>query len=445
MGYRKKELHCGKEKRCMGRKIWYQRILYMVLAGLVIYTVYAVYSYMDRAIPDRIHMVVNEEGKFEFGLPIEAQLSSQSEEVVFSGESNIPSHEIVLNLSDEFSVFSEKTGTYDLKLKLFGILPFKEIKVNVVEEEQVIPCGFQVGIYLETNGVMVVGTARMADTEGKVVEPAAELVRSGDYITAVDGNVITDKNDLISCVKNCNGNAITLTVNRNGERLEERLRPVEVENGEYKLGIWVRDDAQGIGTMTYVKADGSFGALGHGVSDVDTGKLLEASGGKLYPARILSIIKGESGSPGGLSGVIEYQESHVLGAIETNCEQGIYGTASEELYELCEEYCCDAYMDIAFKQEVELGAAQVRCEIDGVIRDYQIQITKLDNSPGNVNKGMEIRVVDEALLQETNGIVQGMSGSPILQNGKLIGAVTHVFVNDSTKGYGIFIENMLEN
>ncbi|MCX4269184.1 MAG: SpoIVB peptidase [Lachnospiraceae bacterium] len=429
----------------MGRKIWYQRILYMVLAGLVIYTVYAVYSYMDRAIPDRIHMVVNEEGKFEFGLPIEAQLSSQSEEVVFSGESNIPSHEIVLNLSDEFSVFSEKTGTYDLKLKLFGILPFKEIKVNVVEEEQVIPCGFQVGIYLETNGVMVVGTARMADTEGKVVEPAAELVRSGDYITAVDGNVITDKNDLISCVKNCNGNAITLTVNRNGERLEESLRPVEVENGEYKLGIWVRDDAQGIGTMTYVKADGSFGALGHGVSDVDTGKLLEASGGKLYPARILSIIKGESGSPGGLSGVIEYQESHVLGAIETNCEQGIYGTASEELYELCEEYCCDAYMDIAFKQEVELGAAQVRCEIDGVIRDYQIQITKLDNSPGNVNKGMEIRVVDEALLQETNGIVQGMSGSPILQNGKLIGAVTHVFVNDSTKGYGIFIENMLEN
>lgn len=428
----------------MSRRIWYQRILYMVLVGLIIYTVYAVYSYMDRAIPDRIHMVVNEEGKFEFGLPVEAELSSLSEEVVFSKESNIPSHEIVLNLSDEFSVFSEKTGTYDLKLKLFGILPFKDIKVNVVEEEQVIPCGFQVGIYLETNGVMVVGTARMADMEGKVVEPAAERVRSGDYITAVDGNVIMNKDDLISCVKNCNGRAITLTVKRNGESLEESLCPVEVENGEYKLGIWVRDDAQGIGTMTYLKADGSFGALGHGVSDVDTGKLLESSGGKLYPAKILSIVKGESGSPGGLSGVIEYQESHVLGTIQTNCEQGIYGKATGELYELCEEYYCDAYMDIAFKQEVELGAAQIRCEIDGVIRDYQIQIIKLDNSPGNVNKGMEIRVVDEELLGETNGIVQGMSGSPILQNGKLIGAVTHVFVNDSAKGYGIFIENMLE-
>ncbi len=429
----------------MSRKVWYQRVLYIVLVGLVIYTIYAVYSYMDSAIPDRIHMVVNEEGTFEFGLPVEAQLSSLSEEVVFSGESNIPSHEIVLNLSDEFSVFSEKTGTYDLKLKLFGILPFKDIKVNVVEEEQVIPCGFQVGIYLETDGVMVVGTARMADTEGKVVEPAAERIRSGDYITAVDGTVISSKDDLISCVKNCNGDALTLTVKRNGESLEESLYPVEVEDGEYKLGIWVRDDAQGIGTMTYLKADGSFGALGHGVSDVDTGKLLESSGGKLYPAKILSIIKGEAGSPGGLSGIIEYQESHVLGTVETNCEQGIYGTASEELYDLCEDYCCDAYMDIAFKQEVELGAAQVRCEIDGVIRDYQIQITKIDNSPGNVNKGMEIRVVDEVLLQETNGIVQGMSGSPILQNGKLIGAVTHVFVNDSTKGYGIFIENMLEN
>lgn len=429
----------------MGRRVWYQRFLYLVLAGLIIYTVYAVYSYMDRAVPDRIHMVVNEEGRFTFGLPVEAQLSSLSEEVVFSGESNIPAHEITLNLSDGFSVTSEKTGTYDLKLKLFGILPFKNIKVNVVEEEQVIPCGFQVGIYLETNGVMVVGTARMADTEGKIVEPAAEAVKSGDYITAVDGNAILSKDELITCVKNCNGNALTLTVNRNGESLQERLSPVEVEAGEYKLGIWVRDDAQGIGTMTYIKANGSFGALGHGVSDVDTGKLLDASGGKLYPAKILSIIKGVSGSPGGLSGIIEYQESQVLGVIETNCEQGIYGTASEELYEMCEEYCCDTYMDIAFKQEVELGAAQVRCEIDGVIKDYQIQIIKLDNSPGNVNKGMEIRVVDEELLAETNGIVQGMSGSPILQNGKLIGAVTHVFVNDSAKGYGIFIENMLEN
>lgn len=429
----------------MGRRVWYQRFLCMILAGLIIYTVYAVYSYMDSAIPDRIHMVVNEEGRFEFGLPIEAQLSSLSEEVVFSGESNIPAHEITLNFSEEFSVTSEKTGTYDLKLKLFGILPFKDIKVNVVEEEQVIPCGFQVGIYLETNGVMVVGTARMADTEGKIVEPAAEVIRSGDYITAVDGNAILSKDELITCVKNCNGNVLTLTVNRNGESLQESLSPIEVEAGEYKLGIWVRDDAQGIGTMTYLKANGSFGALGHGVSDVDTGKLLEASGGKLYPAKILSIIKGASGSPGGLSGVIEYQKNQMLGVIETNCEQGIYGTASEELYELCEEYCCDTYMDIAFKQEVELGAAQIRCEIDGVIKDYQIQIIKLDNSPGNVNKGMEIRVVDEELLAETNGIVQGMSGSPILQNGKLIGAVTHVFVNDSTKGYGIFIENMLEN
>jgi len=417
----------------------------MVLIGLVVYTVYAVYSYMDRAIPDRIHMVVNEEGRFEFGLPIEAEISSLSEEVVFSGKSNIPSQEIMLNLSDEFSVISEKTGTYDLELKLFGILPFKDIKVSVVEEEQVIPCGFQVGIYLETNGVMVVGTARMADTKGNVVEPAAELVKSGDYITEVDGMSITSKDELIQCVKKCNGNPITLTVNRNGESLKQSLSPVEIDAGEYKLGIWVRDDAQGIGTMTYLKADGSFGALGHGVSDVDTGKLLNASGGKLYPAKILSIIKGASGSPGGLSGVIEYQESQILGRIEKNCEQGIYGTASDELYQLCDDYCCDAYMDIAFKQEVELGAAVVRCEIDGGIKDYQIQITKLDNSPGNVNKGMEIRVVDEELLRETNGIVQGMSGSPILQNGRLIGAVTHVFVNDSTKGYGIFIENMLEN
>lgn len=425
----------------MSRRIWYRRVLCMLLAVAGIYTAYVVVSYVNSAVPDRIHVIVHEEEEFNFKLPVEAELFSNDKEVLFSNTSNIPSSAITLNLSEPFSLKSEKTGTYQVQMKLFGFLPIKDIEVSVIEETQVIPCGFQVGIYLETDGILVVGSARIAGKNGVIMEPAYAVLKTGDYILKADGEEIRRKEELIEKVKNSEGKELVLTIRRNGEVSDVKVTPAETAEGEYKLGIWVRDDAQGIGTLTYLTTDGAFGGLGHGVSDVDTGLLLETESGRLYEAKILSILKGEAGAPGGLSGIINYKDAARLGEIKQNTPQGIFGEVSSELLASVDYEC----IDIGLKQEVETGEAFIRCELDGRIEDYKILITKLDNSSLNLNKGMEIRVVDERLLEKTNGIVQGMSGSPIIQNGKLIGAVTHVFVQDSTRGYGIFVENMLQH
>ena len=413
----------------------------MVLIVGCIYTGFVIYSYIDRIIPDKIHIVVDEEEEFNFQLPIEAKIESDNAEVSFTNASNIPSNQITVNLNEAFSLKSKKTGNYQIQMKLFGFLQIKSIDVSVIEQTQVIPCGFPVGIYLETDGILVVGSAKVVDLHGTIMEPAYMVVKSGDYIKKINGETVNSKEEMIKKVKDSGGKEMILTIRRNEEEMNVKITPVETEPEEYKLGIWVRDDAQGIGTLTYLTAQGEFGGLGHGVSDVDTGMLLEACGGKLYEARILSIIKGEAGTPGGLSGVINYNEKAVLGEITKNTSQGIFGKASFELRNIVGSEA----MDIGLRQEVKLGEAYVRCKIEGEMKDYKILITKIDNSSHNLNKGMEIKIVDEELLEKTNGIVQGMSGSPIIQNGKLIGAVTHVFVQDSTKGYGIFIENMLSS
>ncbi len=425
----------------MKAKLWYRRILCIIAIIAALYTGYVIYSYINHAIPDKIHVVVHEQEEFNFHLPLSAEITCEDKQVSFSGKSNIPQSAITLDLRDSFTMQSSDMGTHVISMKLFGIFPIKDIEVSVIEETQVIPCGFPVGIYLETDGILVIGTARVVDDSGNIVEPAYALLKSGDYIEEVNGIAITSKNDLIHTVASSNGEDILLTVRRNGERMRVAVSPVKTGEGDYKLGIWVRDDAQGIGTLTFVTTDGKFGGLGHGVSDVDTGVILDSSEGKLYEAKILSIIKGEAGSPGGLSGIINYQEGAVLGKIEENTAQGIFGTADTDLLSMAGYEC----MDIGLRQEVKMGPAYVRCKVDGTMKDYEIRIVKIDHSPDNLNKGMEIRIVDEELLAKTNGIVQGMSGSPIIQDGKLIGAVTHVFVQDSTRGYGIFIENMLSH
>ena len=228
-----------------------------------------------------------------------------------------------------------------------------------------------------------------------------------------------------------------MLVNRKGEKIPLSLAPVLTQEEEYKLGIWVRDNTQGIGTMTYVDEEGKFGALGHGISDTDTGQLLDVSGGELYQAQIVSIIRGTQGVPGELSGYIEYDEEKKIGVIEKNTDIGIFGQIFPGT-QLAKEKVM-----IGYKQEVKEGKAQLLMESEGKTEKYDIEITEIYGSQQDTNKSFQIQVTDPKLLAKTGGIVQGMSGSPILQDGKLIGAVTHVFVQDSAKGYGIFIENML--
>ncbi|MCC8162678.1 MAG: SpoIVB peptidase [Lachnospiraceae bacterium] len=318
-------------------------------------------------------------------------------------------------------------------------LGLKEVSVQAVERASVIPGGVPIGVYLETRGVYVVGTSEVASADGLMREPALQIVKAGDYILAVNGKPVEDKDELIACIQANKTETMVLKLNRGGEELKVRLNAVQTDVGDYKLGIWVKDDIQGIGTLTYMTSDGSFGALGHGITDSDTGELLDAAGGSLYDTTILDIVKGVRGTPGELSGSITYSERHVRGTILQNTQAGIFGEADGILAgELGSET-----VEVAFRQEVETGTAVLRSAVSGELKDYEIEITEIRLNESDVNKGMVFRVTDQELLELTGGVIQGMSGSPILQNGRLIGAVTHVFVNEPAKGYAIFAETMV--
>lgn len=307
-------------------------------------------------------------------------------------------------------------------------------------ESTVLLGGMPVGIYMETDGVMVLDTEQITGTDGKKYTPAEGLVVTGDYITAVDHVKISGKKDLLKAVDNLNGESLTLTVRRGDESLDVRITPAEYSPHKYRLGIWVRDNIQGLGTITFLTGKSRFGALGHGIHDTDTSVLMSISGGNIYQTSIQDITKGTSGSPGSMEGIIVYNEHNILGTIDKNTDAGIYGTV-DRIDELFQE---QIPVKTAGKEEIKEGPAVVRCYIDDRIQEYDIQVTEVDTNSTEINKGFVIKVTDPELLKKTGGIIQGMSGSPIIQNGKLIGAVTHVFVQDSTMGYGIFIENMMK-
>lgn len=331
-----------------------------------------------------------------------------------------------------------ENGSYRIQCSFLGMIPLKEVQVQTKEEKRVSVCAVPIGLYMETEGILIVDTGEIMGSDGILKNPAVNKAKAGDYILKVNGYAVTGKKELIKKIHDSKGSTMELLVKRRGEMIPISLTPVLSEDQNYKLGIWVRDNTQGIGTMTYVDEDGKFGALGHGISDTDTGELLDVSEGELYEAKIVSIIKGTSGTPGELSGYIDYQEAKKKGIIEKNTENGIFGRISDS-----GEWNQVRQVAVGYKQEVKEGKAQLLANLHGELKSYEIEITDIYKSRADTNKAFAIRVTDPELLAQTGGIVQGMSGSPILQDGKLIGAVTHVFVQDSSKGYGIFIEKML--
>lgn len=265
-------------------------------------------------------------------------------------------------------------------------------------------------------------------------------MKSGDYVIKLNGTEVTGKDDFITRIENCGGEQQILTIRRDAETYDVRIKPERDRTGKYKIGVWVRDNAQGVGTMTYIDENGNFGALGHGINDVDTSTLMEMNDGTLYQTEIISIRKGAAGQPGEMTGMIVYSDDRILGDITSNSIRGIFGKCNQKALALGTEET----LPIGLKQEIEKGPAQILCTVDGTTRYYDIEITEIHLDHDNVNRGIELRVTDPELLSVTGGIVQGMSGAPIIQKGKFVGAVTHVLVQDSTRGYGIFIENMLE-
>lgn len=371
------------------------------------------YLRMRDAIPDRVYVVEGEKDALE---------------------------EICTNplVTYEPAVAASAGGGYTVEYTVGGILPLKTVSVEPTAQQYVYAGGQTVGIYMETRGVLVIDDGELTAADGSAVRPAEHILQAGDYIRKVNGTELEDKKELIRMISESGGEELTLGIVRNGEETEVAASPVLTDDGTYKLGIWVRDNIQGIGTLTYVDEQGNFGALGHGISDIDTGDMLTLKWGELYNAQILSIVKGTDGNPGELQGVIRYDESEKIGTILDNQSMGIYGTL---------DYGCGqgVRLPVGYKQEMQEGPATILACVDGEVREYSIEITAIDMNKKDTNKSFTIKVTDPRLLELTGGIVQGMSGSPVIQNGKLVGAVTHVFVRDAGSGYGIFIENMLQH
>lgn len=420
------------QKNCLShRKKQYRKILVLLLILNLFCLAYSFYFSVQDQIPDSIHLFAGEQSTFSYQIPVKAT-------VVSDQKSN--QNPVSLDMNRPFTMKASKGGSYRMDTRLFGMIHLKKTKVKVLESKEVVPCGLPIGIYIKTKGLLVLDTQILNCKDGLNYEPAKNIVRSGDYILEINGKKITEKESFRKQVMNSGGKELKLLIMREGKELEAAVTPVLTKEGVYKLGIWVRDDTQGLGTLTYVSGN-QFGALGHGISDLDTGTRMEIEGGQLYKARILSIQKGKKGSPGELIGQVQYGTKQYLGKIVSNTGFGIYGILEVPIKEIQNQ----EPVPIGLKQDVKKGKAKVRLILDGVSRDYDIEIEKVDGSNKNRKRGMVIRITDKRLLEKTGGIVQGMSGSPILQNGKLIGAVTHVFVDDATRGYGIFIENMLEH
>ena len=413
----------------------YRRFLYILFASGLAALIAAVYIDYWKKVPSTIMIRAGVEQELDFRVPASGEIYQQ--ESIESVSTQVEG--LHVNFTKGVTFKANQIDNYRVNLKLFGILPYKNVDIQVIQDKTLIPSGIPIGIYVKTQGVLVVGVGEFKNQTGESVSPAKYILQPGDYILDVNGEEIENKKQFVKMIENSDGNELIMTLLRSGETTEVKIQPESNQNNEWKLGIWVRDNAQGIGTLTYVDTDDTFGALGHGINDVDTSTLMLLGEGTLYKTEIIGITRGENGSPGELTGFIEYNNDNIIGEITENTEEGIFGVCNDDVVQ---QTIYEA-MPIALKQEVEIGHAEIICSVTGEPKIYNIEIQEVNLENDNVNRGMVIKITDEELLALTGGIIQGMSGSPIIQNGKLVGAVTHVLVNDAASGYGIFIENML--
>ena len=326
------------------------------------------------------------------------------------------------------------------ELMLMNIIPIKEVNVHSKEKKYVVPCGDLFGIKFYTKGVVVIKCSDIVKNN-KIENPGSVGgIEPGDTITHINDKEILCCNDVKQVVSSSKGSSLSVTYERQGIEYTTQLTPVSTNSGgDLHLGLWIRDSCAGLGTMTFYEPKSkSFAALGHGICDSDTGKILPLDSAYITEAKIAGITKGSPTVTGSINGYFSGGDKS-LGLALRNCETGLYGTLSD--------IPCEAEpIEIANIQEIKKGEAQILCTLDdGKPEYYNIEITKINYDPNNKTKNLQIIATDERLLSKTGGIVQGMSGSPILQNGKLIGAVTHVLITNSAKGYGIFAQNMYDD
>lgn len=399
------------------------KIFYLTVTTLLIFAI------SENILPkDIISLNENESVKFTVSKVVNANYSD--EEFVKEEENNF--------LTKNIEVFANSSENVSLKFDLLGI-PFKTVEVNANEISKVYPSGDAVAIKMNTEGVLVLNIGSVNDTEGKILKPSKDKLKVGDIIYKVDDVDIENKEQLSEIIENSDGDLI-FTIKEGEEIKKISITPCKsIEDEKYKIGVWVRDSTQGIGTVTFVSEDkNNFYALGHGILDIDTKELMTVKNGEASTTEIISIEKGKKGVPGELIGEIKTGE--VFGTIDENRENGVKGTLDEDYREsLTSEL---ELVEVGRKEEVLIGPATILSNIDSeMVKSYDIFIDKIDIHKDS-SKSITLTITDKELLEKTGGIVQGMSGSPIIQNGKIVGAVTHVFVQDPKRGYGIFIEDM---
>lgn len=324
---------------------------------------------------------------------------------------------------------------YEAEVSLLNVIPVKSSSVTVKSRDYVEVSGELFGLRLFTEGVMIVGTDEV-DTETGYVSPAKSAgLQKGDVIYAINGKRVKTSQEVSEIFTKAGGSTMTLEYVRGSKHHSVQFTlAYSRSESKFKAGLWIRDSAAGIGTITfYDAATGMFASLGHGVCDVDTGEILPLSNGDIVSAYVSGCYKGKSGKAGELCGVFNRE---IKGTLMCNCETGVYGKA--------DRISARTLMPVAAKGEIKTGKAQIISTVDKNGPEYyDIEITKITDKSSQ-NKNMVIRITDSKLIEKTGGIVQGMSGSPIIQNNMLVGAVTHVFVSDPTQGYAIFAETMLE-
>ena len=370
------------------------------------------------SLPDALTLTSGQKFVVQTGLPMLAASDGGAVSVLASQDERV-------------TISAEAGGQTSVTFSLLGLIPVHETRVNVVEERTLIPGGQAVGVALKTRGVLVVSDA----AKGRAL-------RAGDVILSADGKNVESTKALSEQVGTAQTDTVRLEVLRGGQTItvDAQAEP-DPSDGRRKLGVWVRDSTAGVGTLTYIDpANQAYGALGHAIVDADTGRLLAAREGAILHASIVGVTKGQSGKAGELKGNF-LKAGEQIGSLMENCEYGIYGV----LDDMPENLLYPQGLRAGTRSAVHTGAASIIATVDADgPQEYGVEIVRCFAQSEPSQKGMILRVTDERLLEKTGGIVQGMSGSPILQDGRIIGAVTHVYLSDATQGYGMYIEWMLE-
>ena len=424
----------------MKQKTYKRKILKIVVPVIILILVASTVAGINFGLPTRIMLLENDEYKYDLKLP--SFITAVANDVLYPGESGNESPISLYANNDITTINPIMTGETNIVLKLFGLIPLKNVAVKVLPDNFVYAGGDSIGLALRANGLFVIETSTFNTKSGDKISPAEQAgLKKGDIVLSCNGRNMTSSGEFVGMVKSSDGKPVELKCIRDGVYFDVKLNPQLSEDDEYKIGMWVRDGADGIGTLTFIdKSTGIYGSLGHGINDSDLNRLFTVGIGEALHAKIISVEKGAKGNPGELKGIF-VNGDNPFGDIRTNCSTGVYGKIEDNtILEGRKQY------RIGLNYEIVEGPAKILTTVDEEgIKEFDINIDKIYRNRINSPKSMVIHVTDQELINKTGGIVQGMSGSPIIQNGKIIGAVTHVLVNDPTSGYGIFIESMLTN